>query len=229
MRVPRSGEPAAAAPPLPWENGRAGDKSLSATTIRRLATRPALSGARTTMTATLFRLARTTAPAASALVVQPNLSELLVVLSTLSSIGFDVIVAQTFQDARRSLAGHRPSLLLTDVRLHDYNGLHLIHRMQGLWKNVPAILTSVSDDVVLRDEAERLGATFVVLPISAGDLMAAVYRTALRSGTETIRAPYERRQSERRQRLSPFSETDRRGRERRRRPGALLQMMASLS
>jgi DNA-binding NtrC family response regulator len=181
------------------------------------------------MTRTLFRLARTTAPAVSALVVQPNLSELLFVLSTLSSIGFDVTVALSFQDAKRSLSASRPSLLLTDVRLHEYNGLHLIHRMQTLWKFVPAILTSVSNDVVLRDEAERLGATFVVLPITAGALMAAVYRTALGGGREAIRRPYDRRQAERRQLSSPFSETDRRQRDRRRGPGELLQVMASLS
>ena len=40
----------------------------------------------------------------TALVIEPILPHLLAVLSTLSSVGFDTTVAETFQDARASLS-----------------------------------------------------------------------------------------------------------------------------
>lgn len=184
------------------------------------------------MTATLFRLAPATERSASALVVQPNLSELLFVLSTLTSIGFDVIVAQTFQDAKRSLSHVRPSLLVTDVRLLEYNGLHLILRLRSLWNDVPAVLTSTMNDTVLQDEAERLGATFVVLPVTPGELMAAVCRTALRdkhSNQTAIRPPFERRGFDRRRVVSSSVATERRQKDRRREVSQLLRLIGSPS
>ena len=69
------------------------------------------------------------------------------------------------------------------MRLREFNGLHLVLRGQAAWTGLPAIVTHQTSDEVLQAEAERLGATFVVLPTTREELVAAVYRTTLRSDT----------------------------------------------
>lgn len=154
---------------------------------------------------------------ASALVVEPHLGNLLFVLSTLSSVGFDVTVAHTFKDGKSAIAAARPSLLLTDIRLHEYNGLHLVLRARDLWSQLPVIVISEVDDRVLQHEAEQLGATFVTLPTPKPELIAAVIRTML-AGPDSqlpLRPPFERRRGERRV-LAGGKTPDRRAQERRR-------------
>jgi hypothetical protein len=69
--------------------------------------------------------------------------------------------------------------------------------------------------VVLRADAEALGATFIVTPISARELVGAVLQTAYRRDrTQPIRPPFERRRSERRKQRLAFA-ADRRSGERR--------------
>lgn len=142
---------------------------------------------------------------ASALVVEPHLPQLMLILSALSTLGFDVTVAEKFRDARTVLAAVRPTLLVTNIRLQEYNGLHLVLRGRSSWPDLPSIVTSEFVDPVLRLEAERLGATFIAMPTTAEELSAAVYRTVLRPPFETapVRAPFERRQRERRLRQAP--------------------------
>jgi DNA-binding NtrC family response regulator len=142
--------------------------------------------------------------ALSALVVEPVLSHLTLLRSALSSLGFDVIVAESFQDARASMAGEQPlALLVTNVRLREYNGLHLVLRARTTRPGLAAIVTSEAEDPVLQAETERLGATFVVLPASRAEIAAAVLRTVLSPTSWTdarspVRAPFERRRRQRR-------------------------------
>lgn len=176
------------------------------------------------MSATSFTLPGQPASSPPALVIEPVLPHLLVVLSALTSLGFDVTVADTFSDGKASMTkGPRPSLLVAAVKLREYNGLHLVLRGKSIWPDLPAIVTSESADPVLQTEAERVGATFMVMPTSREEAVAAIVRTVLRrcdvNPGEPIRAPFERRRSERR--LGAVSgpdaiQTDRRVRERRR-------------
>ena len=122
--------------------------------------------------------------------------DLLAVLSTLPAMGFAVSVAETFHDAKESLAASRPTLLVTAIKLGEYNGLHLVLRGTTAWPGLPCIVTAETADPVLRTEAERLGATFVVMPTTHDELVAAVSRTVLRPAGlpfSPIRPPYERR------------------------------------
>lgn len=182
------------------------------------------------MTATLFTLPKTGGAVASALVVEPYLPHLLFILSTLSSLQFDVVVADTFKDAKATLLSARPAVVITDVRLREYNGLHLIHRGRAAWKDLPAIVTSAVDDPVLKEEAERLGATYVTLPIASSELVAAICRTVLQSryAMEPVRAPFERRKRERRLDRGQLV-IERRRSERRRDPALALRQVSGLS
>ena len=133
--------------------------------------------------------------APTALLIDPALPRLLAALPVLASMGFDVTVAETFQDAKHALAVRRPAVLVTGLKLQEYNGLHLVLRGTATWSGLPCIVTSDKPDAVLQQEAERLGATFVVMPTSHEELAAAVCRTVLRTeGTfSLIRPPFERR------------------------------------
>jgi DNA-binding NtrC family response regulator len=161
------------------------------------------------------------------------LPHLLVVLSAVSSLGFDVTVADTFKDAKAALSSTpHPSLLITGVRLGEYNGLHLVLRGTSMSPRLAAIVTSDTDDPVLRTEAERLGATFIAMPVSREELAAAIARTAFRCPdekrpAEPVRPPFERRHGDRRIVASPVPPgSERRGADRRRDTAVALRQLA---
>lgn len=160
-----------------------------------------------------------TTAALSILVVEPALDELVSRVSALTGAGFHVTAAESFAQAKQLLTPTTPSVLLTSLRLGGHNGLHLVVRGKGLQPNLAAIVTSSDVDAALRAEAEALGATFVVKPITPDQLIASILKTYFRpSGdADPIRPPFERREGQRRalQPLDPIS-VDRRGPDRRR-------------
>ena len=171
------------------------------------------------MSATRFHIGDQTTEARSALVVQPSLPELLFLLSTLTTTGYDATVADTFKDAKHALATP-PALLIADIRLGEFNGLHLVMRAVSRWPDLPTIVTATIEDAVLRREAEQLGATFIVLPTAREEMRAAIWRTVARASLLTqdpIRPPFERRLTERRVLNAPTELQERRQRERRQR------------
>ena len=161
----------------------------------------------------------------TALVVQPSVEDAFSCMTVLSNLRFDVTVAGTFAQARTAVAARMPTLLVTDIRLGQYNGLHLVLRARSGEHPLAAIVTSRMPDSVLQQEAERLGATFVLMPTPIAELSAAVVRTVFRASTSAaaIRAPFERRTGDRRVAAAAAAVTaNRRGRERRRSLAALL-------
>jgi DNA-binding NtrC family response regulator len=137
---------------------------------------------------------------ASALVVDPKLSEALSTVALLTDEGFEVTVAETFAKAKDRLSARPPALLVTEVRLGEYNGLHLVLRGKAQRPSMAALVMSTIADPVLQTEAEAMGATFLVKPISNRDLLAAVTRTLFQRdrGEGPVRPPYERRSIDRR-------------------------------
>lgn len=168
----------------------------------------------------------------SALVVEPNDAERVFIASTLTSARFSVTATNNFRDARALLVPHPPFVLVTEIRLGAYNGLHLALRGRSTRPHMTVVVTSAFTDPVLQREAERLGATFVPKPMTASELLAAVYRTALcqpnPNGTvEPIRTPFERRQGERRRSVAAGVRQERRHGDRRRDITGLLFLAAS--
>jgi DNA-binding NtrC family response regulator len=136
----------------------------------------------------------------SVLVVEPCLNETLLVMTRLTTAGFDVTVAETFVQAKPLLSAQPPAVLLTAVRLGAHNGLHLVLRGKSTRPEMAALVTAPHDDVVLRADAEAMGATFLVTPLGERDLIAAVLQTFFRRdhASGPIRPPFERRVGERR-------------------------------
>ena len=96
----------------------------------------------------------------------------------LSAEGHLVIAVSSFQEAKGYLYTVSPDLLIADVRLDAFNGLHLAARARLDYPNLPVIITHASADPVLEREAERQGAAFVVNPLENPDFLANV-RAAL--------------------------------------------------
>jgi DNA-binding NtrC family response regulator len=140
-----------------------------------------------------------------ALVVEPAVGDTLVLVPVLSALGFQVTATESFDEARRSLHSP-PRLLITELRLGEFNGLHLVLRGLSARPDMAAIVTTTVDDPVLRNETEAMGATFIIKPTSSEEFQAAIVRTVLRdrqANVTPIRAPFERRRVERRA-LSPI-------------------------
>ena len=164
---------------------------------------------------------------ASALIVDPVLPEALFSIGAVSSLGFHVTVADNFHEALERLRVP-PTLLIADIRLGEYNGLHLVLRGKAAKRDLAAMVTSSVEDSVLQAEAEQLGATFVRKPITSDEFRAAICRTLLRAGTEPIRPPFERRQGDRREASHPIPHAERRAGTRRRDVLLLIQQTAPM-
>ena len=164
---------------------------------------------------------------ASALIIDPVLSDVLFSLATATSLGFSVTVADTFQEAIERLRVP-PALLIADIRLGEYNGLHLVLRGKAARRDLAAIVTSGVADPVLMSDADQLGATFVLKPTTAREFRAAICRTLLQgadSAGSPVRPPFERRTSDRRSTRPAVHDPDRRLRPRRRDVLQLIQQV----
>jgi DNA-binding NtrC family response regulator len=165
---------------------------------------------------------------ASALVVERTVSDAVSIAAVLTACRFHVTVAESFLKAKTHLSAHPPTVLLTEIRLAEYNGLHLVLRAKSVRPDIAALVMSSIADPVLQADAEAMGATFVLKPVSEQELTAAVFRTifqATTGSTAPIRAPFERRQSDRRAAVVPMP-ADRRNLERRRDLPSLLRLVA---
>jgi DNA-binding NtrC family response regulator len=153
---------------------------------------------------------------ATALVVEPSLAETVFLVLSLSELGFRVTVSDNFRDAKARLVD-APALLVSELRLGEYNGLHLVFRAKSAHPGMAAIIRAEVADPVLQLEAERMKATFVLRPTTTEEFRAAVCRTLLRrpDASEPIRPPFERRHSGRRANADSSNQPERRIAERR--------------
>jgi DNA-binding response OmpR family regulator len=85
--------------------------------------------------------------------------------------GYRAIPVARFQDGARIMRGLPPDLLITDIRLGEFNGLQLLI---GATPPVPAIVITGFDDAVLEATARQHGAEYLVKPIDFDALMDAV-------------------------------------------------------
>jgi DNA-binding NtrC family response regulator len=83
------------------------------------------------------------------------------VRSTLGSwfggAGYEVAVAASFSEGK-NLLGLKPDLIVSELKLGEYNGLHVAAHAQNL--GIPAIVIGPKD-ITLERDAEQLGALYV--------------------------------------------------------------------
>ena len=84
---------------------------------------------------------------------------------------FAVVPCASFEDAKRYLQRQTFDVLLTDIRLGAFNGLQLAVLAKDINPDTQVIVFSGFDDQVLREEAEHIGATYLVKPVAAATLL----------------------------------------------------------
>ena len=98
------------------------------------------------------------------LVVAPSAQVASTVLTVLSAAGYHAERLTDFRDAREALDARPPDLLVTEVRLGAYNGLHLAIRARGRGLTTQTILVGPAD-AILEAEARKQDAFYLESPV----------------------------------------------------------------
>jgi DNA-binding response OmpR family regulator len=83
-------------------------------------------------------------------------------VALLESAGYETAAACSYVEGLTRLRQHAPDLLITDVRLGEFNGLQLVVTN----RETPAIVVTGFDDPVIEADARDAGAGYVVKPIA---------------------------------------------------------------
>lgn len=78
--------------------------------------------------------------------------------------GYRTLPFERFEDARMSLAVQCPDALVVDIRLGEFNGLQLVHLARQTHPDLTIAVVSGFDDPVLRSEAVKAGAAYLLKP-----------------------------------------------------------------
>jgi len=109
-----------------------------------------------------------------AVVVDGNTPDRVNTVLLLEAAGYQVKSARSFDEAKTLLAAERPHLLVTDLRLGQYNGIHLVLRSRSDYPGIVAVVTSRVADSVLEAEVHRQNAQFLLRPLTGPQLLAAI-------------------------------------------------------
>ena len=102
----------------------------------------------------------------SILVVDSDTVALERTVGVLRRAGYRVTGVNSFQWAKHLLVSNQPELMIADVRLGAFNGLHLVLRRRSEYLVKPSIVTNSEVDPVLERQAHKLGAPYLVKPLS---------------------------------------------------------------
>ena len=116
------------------------------------------------------------------LIVDDDYGYLAACAAVLRAYGHDVLVAGTFAEGRRLLARGNIDLLIVDVRLGAYNGLHLLALAPP---PTHKIAMSAFADRVLQRETEQFGGRFVEKPGDYASLVAMLTAVAQQRSSHT--------------------------------------------
>jgi hypothetical protein len=104
--------------------------------------------------------------------------------AALRGAGYELRIVADFAVAKSELAG-RPELLITEVKLGAYNGLHLAIRANS--QKTPAIVIGDADPV-FEAEAQRQSAAYLITPIEP-EVVVATARKLMVGSQHTRRSP----------------------------------------
>jgi two-component system chemotaxis response regulator CheY len=106
------------------------------------------------------------------LIVDPDIDSRQAMVTLLGTGLYQTVAADGFAPAARLLESTRPNLLITVVRLGQFNGLHLVVRGRAGNSRMAALVIDDSRDPVLAHESKKLGATaYLVRPVDSEELL----------------------------------------------------------
>jgi DNA-binding NtrC family response regulator len=111
---------------------------------------------------------------AAILIVDGNTNELASLVEPLRNAGYRAVGASSFETARRLLHTQWYDLLITELRLAAYNGLHLVFHSRVLNPATSAIVLAAIPDISIEIETRRLGAHYVAGPVAPESLLVLV-------------------------------------------------------
>ncbi len=85
--------------------------------------------------------------------------------------GYETVTASDVPTAMHILGASAPDLLITEIRLDTYNGLHIIAMAPT---PIPAIVLTRIADPVIEADARRFGAEYLIKPVSPATLLAVI-------------------------------------------------------
>jgi DNA-binding NtrC family response regulator len=98
-------------------------------------------------------------------------------LEWLRAAGYDAHGATSFDEARTRLRTAAPQLLIADIRLGAFNGLHLVITTHTDHPGMRALVLASTDDPLLATEARLANAGYLIRPVTRDTLLAAVAET----------------------------------------------------
>ena len=96
------------------------------------------------------------------------------IVGSLRAGGYKVTSAGTFEQATNIIASTPPDVLVTELRLGAFNGLHLIVRSRALRPSTVAIVYTAFPDPVLEAESRRLNTDYLRRPVDPSALLAVI-------------------------------------------------------
>jgi len=103
------------------------------------------------------------------LVLDDDESALSGIVEILRDAGHDVTGVSTYDAAKQLLAGHPFDLLISDVRVRSFNGLHLVMQTRTDHPETAIIIITGYDDPLIDLEAHRYHADLVRKPIQPSE------------------------------------------------------------
>jgi DNA-binding response OmpR family regulator len=97
-----------------------------------------------------------------ALVVHPNAASRATIVRNLRDAGFQAVGVAAFEAARHLLGLEPIDVLITEARLGDFHGLHLVLLARTVNPAVFAAVITANPDAVLQRDVEAAGATLFV-------------------------------------------------------------------
>ena len=88
-------------------------------------------------------------------------------LSWLGTAGYELAIVTTFT-AAKALLETKPALVISELKLGEYNGLHLALKARAV--GIPAIIVGPQDTVLQRDAGD-LGATYLTTVLRRSEVL----------------------------------------------------------
>ena len=113
----------------------------------------------------------------TALVVESDTVQLAATVRALRALDYAVEAASTFDEARQRLLSIPDlTLLVADIRLGQFNGLHLAFRARAHHPSVRVVIIDHAMDATLEAETKRLGGVYIAKPFTTEALVALISR-----------------------------------------------------